>query len=226
MATLPIVTFTLLVAQRLSAAHAIITNLPPDSITAQAAIASSAPLLYRIAAALDHSMPLPARALWFTGVLLLFGRLCMGLFVARRMKSLATEPPTPDLLLTFRHLVSALESLVPFAFFTPPWFRCLLLSAGCGPSCSSLSVVSPASRPSRSKPSSPTNSPTSVVTTSTSSASSNPSSRRCSSINLLSGGSHTASASSASTAVTTWPSRSAATPSPTPAPSRSLPSSR
>ena len=103
MATLPVITFSRLLAQEYRDAHAITTVIPLDPITIDATSALSEPLFYRLTAALDRSMPV-LLALWFAGVLLLLGRLSMGLIIARQMKSLSTEPPTHELLSTFRRL--------------------------------------------------------------------------------------------------------------------------
>jgi TonB family protein len=99
----PIITFTRLLAQQYREAHAITTFSPLDPITINATGTLSEPLLYRLTSALDRSMP-ALLALWFAGVLLLLGRLSMGLIIARQMKSLSTEPAPPDLLSTFRQL--------------------------------------------------------------------------------------------------------------------------
>src|SRR5580698_1835296 len=86
----PVITFARLLAQQYRDAHAITTFIPLDPITINATGALSEPLLYRLTSALDHSMP-ALLALWFAGVLLLLGRLSMGLIIARQMKLLSTE---------------------------------------------------------------------------------------------------------------------------------------
>ena len=100
---LPLVTFTRLITAPSAGAHTTFTFTLSSTIVNPSLATPSAPLIQRIAATLDRAMP-TLLTLWFAGVLLLLARLSIGLVVARRMKSAATQPPPHDLLHTFRHL--------------------------------------------------------------------------------------------------------------------------
>jgi GWxTD domain-containing protein len=65
------------------------------------------PWLNRVAEALDRSLPW-ALAVWFIGVIALLGRLNLGLFIARRMKSDGTQPVSSELQLMFQQLSARL----------------------------------------------------------------------------------------------------------------------
>ncbi|HEY5214086.1 MAG TPA: GWxTD domain-containing protein [Acidobacteriaceae bacterium] len=64
--------------------------------------------LDQIAASLDRSLPWVLAA-WFTGVLLFLGRLNIGLIIARRIKSVATQPASPELQLVFQKVKCCLR---------------------------------------------------------------------------------------------------------------------
>jgi GWxTD domain-containing protein len=61
-----------------------------------------------MAAALDRFMPI-VLAVWLVGVVLLFVRLGIGLVIAQRMMSAATQPPPRDLLHVFHRLAHRIE---------------------------------------------------------------------------------------------------------------------
>jgi TonB family protein len=113
MAILPIITFTRIVAAEHSAANTFLISIPLNiSVTGHGIATPSEPLLYRIAAALDRSMP-AVLAVWLAGVVLLFLRLGIGLVIARRMMSAATQPPPCDLLHVFHQLARRIEVTRP-----------------------------------------------------------------------------------------------------------------
>jgi TonB family protein len=112
MAILPLVTFTRLLTASHGGAHLIIVFVPLDPVTAQSAAALQEHLLYRIANAIDRSMP-ATLAVWFAGVILLLARLSIGLFVARRMKSAVTQQPPHELRLNFHQLARRIGVLRP-----------------------------------------------------------------------------------------------------------------
>ncbi len=99
----PIATFARILSASRGSAHAVITVISVDPVTVRPIGSPSEPLLQRLAETLDHRMPI-VLVIWSAGVLLLLSRLIIGLIVARRMKSVATQPPTRDLLHTFHHL--------------------------------------------------------------------------------------------------------------------------
>ncbi len=94
----------------------------------------------QIAASLDRSLPLLLAA-WFAGVILFLGRLNIGLIVARRMKSIATQPASLELQLAFQQLkcrlrIERMVRLANSALVQVPtvigWLRpVVLIPAGC-----------------------------------------------------------------------------------------------
>jgi TonB family protein len=113
MAILPLITFARIVAAERSAANTFLISIPQSiSVTGHGIATPTEPLLYRIAAAFDRSMP-AVLAVWLAGVVLLFLRLGIGLIIARRMMSAATQPPPRDLLHVFDRLARRIEVTRP-----------------------------------------------------------------------------------------------------------------
>jgi TonB family protein len=113
MAILPLITFARIVAAERSAANSFLISIPQSiSVTGHGIATPTEPLLYRIAAAFDRSMP-AVLAIWLAGVVLLFLRLGIGLIIARRMMSAATQPPPRDLLHVFDRLARRIEVTRP-----------------------------------------------------------------------------------------------------------------
>jgi TonB family protein len=103
MTILPAVTFTRILTEPVNAAAAITLSIDATSTLTHGHAVPPAPLLERIAAALDHAMP-ALLALWCAGVAILLVRLAAGLLLASRMKSATTQPAPEDLLRTLRRL--------------------------------------------------------------------------------------------------------------------------
>jgi TonB family protein len=113
MAILPLITFARIVAAERSAAKTFLISISQSiSVTGHGIATPTEPLLYRIAAAFDRSMP-AVLAVWLAGVVLLFLRLGIGLIIARRMMSAATQPPPRDLLHVFDRLARRIEVTRP-----------------------------------------------------------------------------------------------------------------
>jgi TonB family protein len=113
MAILPLITFARIVAAEHSAAKTFLISIPLSiSVTGHGIATPPEPLLYRIATALDRSMP-TVLAVWLAGVVLLFLRLGIGLIIARRMMSAATQSPPRDLLHVFHRLARRIEVTRP-----------------------------------------------------------------------------------------------------------------
>jgi TonB family protein len=113
MAILPLITFARIVDAERSAANTFLISIPQSiSVTGHGIATPTEPLLYRIAAAFDRSMP-AVLAVWLAGVVLLFVRLGIGLIIARRMMSDATQPPPRDLLHVFDRLARRIEVTRP-----------------------------------------------------------------------------------------------------------------
>ena len=113
MAILPLITFARIVAAERSAANTFLISISQSiSVTGHGIATPTEPLLYRIAAAFDRSMP-AVLAVWLAGVVLLFLRLGIGLIIARRMMSAATQPPPRDLLHVFDRLARRIEVTRP-----------------------------------------------------------------------------------------------------------------
>jgi TonB family protein len=113
MAILPLITFARIVASERSAANTFLISIPQSiSVTGHGIATPTEPLLYRIAAAFDRSMP-AVLGVWLAGVVLLFLRLGIGLIIARRMMSAATQPPPRDLLHVFDRLARRIEVTRP-----------------------------------------------------------------------------------------------------------------
>jgi len=113
MAVLPLITFARIVAAERSAANTFLISISQSiSVTGLGIATPTEPLLYRIAAAFDRSMP-AVLAVWLAGVVLLFLRLGIGLIIARRMMSAATQPPPRDLLHVFDRLARRIEVTRP-----------------------------------------------------------------------------------------------------------------
>jgi beta-lactamase regulating signal transducer with metallopeptidase domain len=143
MAASPLITFGLLafsssaVDQTIS--HAIVEKNQMMSPGADLA-GPSMPWLNRLAESFDRSLPWVLTA-WFAGTTLLLCRLNIGLIVARRMKSIATQPAAIELQRVFHALSSRLGvvrpvSLVNSALVQVPtvigWLRpAVLLPIGC-----------------------------------------------------------------------------------------------
>ncbi len=107
MVMLPIVTFVRIVtAPRVAVPGTTISLNAFPSNNGYGADAFHQPLLQRIAESIklvDRANPI-ILALWFAGALVLLTRLTLGLILARRMKSTATQPPPPELLITFQRI--------------------------------------------------------------------------------------------------------------------------
>jgi GWxTD domain-containing protein len=143
MAASPLVTFGLLVVNSSTAdqafAYAIVQSnqllIPLTGLSEP-----TMPWVNRLAESLDRSLPWVLAA-WFTGTTLLLCRLNVGLIVARRMKSIATQPPPIELQTAFHDLSRRLGivravSLVNSALIQVPtvigWLRpAVLLPVGC-----------------------------------------------------------------------------------------------
>jgi GWxTD domain-containing protein len=143
MLLLPLVTW-----QHLAAAPRImsgeITRAPndfPSALSFQNGLTGPAePWQGRLARKLDHSVPWVI-SIWFAGVILLWGRLSIGLVAARRMKSFAALPASEELQLLLEKLSRRLEvtraiKLVNSAMVQVPtvigWLRpVILIPVGC-----------------------------------------------------------------------------------------------
>jgi beta-lactamase regulating signal transducer with metallopeptidase domain len=113
MSTLPIVTFTRIVVAEFSGANTIFISIPLNIAGTGHALANlSESLPYRIAAALDRHI-FAVLATWLVGVILLFSRLGIGLIIAQRMMSAATQAPAHDLLHVFNRLILRIEVARP-----------------------------------------------------------------------------------------------------------------
>jgi TonB family protein len=113
MAILPLITFARIVAAEHSAANTFLISIPLSiTVTGHGIATPAEPLLYRIAMALDRSMP-TVLAVWLAGVVLLFLRLGIGLIIARRMMSASTQSPPRDLLRVFHRLARLIEVTRP-----------------------------------------------------------------------------------------------------------------
>ncbi|WP_213805185.1 TonB family protein [Granulicella sp. dw_53] len=109
MTALPLLTFAHLITSHNTPYATRITLVPNSPLTnLHDGSGPSEPLLNHIARVLDQSMPrlLP---IWFAGVVLLLARLSIGLIVANRMKSAATQTPSLELHRTFHQLARRLE---------------------------------------------------------------------------------------------------------------------
>jgi hypothetical protein len=106
MAASPLVTFGLLVVNSSTAdqafSHAIVESnqlmIPLTGLSEP-----TMPWVNRLAESFDRSLPWVLAA-WLTGTTLLLCRLNVGLIVARRMKSIATQPPPIQLQTAFHDL--------------------------------------------------------------------------------------------------------------------------
>jgi GWxTD domain-containing protein len=143
MAASPLVTFGLLAVNSRAAdqtfSHAISGKnqmlIPRSDMGGQ-----TMPWIERMAETFDHSLPWVLAA-WFTGTTFLLCRLNIGLIVARRMKSIATQPVAVELQSVFHDLSCRLGvprpvSLVNSAVVQVPtvigWLRpAVLLPVGC-----------------------------------------------------------------------------------------------
>jgi TonB family protein len=113
MAVLPLITFARIVASEHSAANTFPISIPLSiSVTGHGIATPPESLLYRIAVALDRSMP-TVLAVWLTGVVLLFLRLGIGLIIARRMMYASTQSPPHELLRVFHRLARRIEVTRP-----------------------------------------------------------------------------------------------------------------
>jgi len=113
MTILPFVTFTCIIAAEHGARNTILLSIPLSITATGHGLANPPePLLYRIAAGLDRSI-FVVLAVWLTGAVLLFIRLGIGLVIARRMMSAATQPPPRDLLHVFHRLTRYIEVTRP-----------------------------------------------------------------------------------------------------------------
>jgi GWxTD domain-containing protein len=113
MTILPLITFALIIAAERSAANTFLISIPFSiSVTGHGIAIPPEPFPYRIAAALDRSMP-TVLAVWLAGVVLLFVRLGIGLITAHRMMSAATQPAPRDLLHVFHQLARRIEVTRP-----------------------------------------------------------------------------------------------------------------
>ncbi len=112
MTILPLITFARILATGNSADTLLISIPVSATVIGQGIVNPPEPLAYRIAAALDRSMP-GLLVVWLAGVVLLFVRLSIGLTIAQRMMSAATQPPPGDLLLTFDRLARRIEVTRP-----------------------------------------------------------------------------------------------------------------
>jgi GWxTD domain-containing protein len=109
MAVLPLITFARIVAAEHSAANSFLLFLSPTaSVTDHGIVTPPEPFPYRMAAALDRFMPI-VLAVWLAGAVLLFARLGIGLVIAQRMMSVATQPPPRDLFHVFHRLAHRIE---------------------------------------------------------------------------------------------------------------------
>jgi GWxTD domain-containing protein len=113
MAILPLITFASIVAAEHSGANTFLISIPLSiSVIGHGIATPPEPLPYRIAAALDRSMP-TVLAVWLAGVVLLFVRLGIGLITAQRMVSAVTQPPPRDLLQVFHRIARRIEVTGP-----------------------------------------------------------------------------------------------------------------
>jgi GWxTD domain-containing protein len=110
-AILPLITFARIVAAEQSAANTFLNSIPL-SIAVTGTASPVEPFPYRIAAALDRSMPTVV-AVWLAGVVLLFFRLSVGIITAQRMMSVATQPPSRELLHVFHRIAHRIELTRP-----------------------------------------------------------------------------------------------------------------
>jgi bla regulator protein blaR1 len=109
MAVLPLITFARIVAAEHSPANSFLLFLSPTaSVTDHGIVTPPEPFPYRMAAALDRFMPI-VLAVWLAGAVLLFARLGIGLVIAQRMMSVATQPPPRDLFHVFHRLAHRIE---------------------------------------------------------------------------------------------------------------------
>jgi GWxTD domain-containing protein len=112
-AILPLITFARIVASEHGAANGLIISIPLSIVgTGHSVGGPPEALPYRVAAALDRSMP-TVLVVWLAGVVLLFVRLSNGLITARRMMSAATQLPRRDLLRVFDRLARRIEVTGP-----------------------------------------------------------------------------------------------------------------
>jgi GWxTD domain-containing protein len=143
MAASPLVTFGLLVVNSSAAdqafSHAIVESnqllIPVTGLSEP-----TMPWVNRLAESFDRSLPWVLAA-WLTGTTLLLCRLNVGLIVARRMKSIATQPPPIQLQTAFHDLsrrlgIARTVSLLNSALVQVPtvigWLRpAVLLPVGC-----------------------------------------------------------------------------------------------
>jgi GWxTD domain-containing protein len=142
MAVSPLVTFGLLAVDSGAADPAFPRAIAESNqlLIATGLSAPTMPWVNRLAESLDRSLPWVLAA-WFTGAILLLCRLNIGLIVARRMKSIATHPPSIELQTAFHDLSSRLGiprtvSLMNSALVQVPtvigWLRpAVLLPVGC-----------------------------------------------------------------------------------------------
>jgi GWxTD domain-containing protein len=143
MAVLPALTFArLLTGEHRIGAHttALVPETSTYSILRTDLAARTEPWLERLAGQLDRSLPW-VTAVWFAGVLLLLGRLEIGLLVTRRMRSYTTQPAPAELHALLNNLRQRLGvphavRLVQSALVQVPtvigWLRpMILLPVGC-----------------------------------------------------------------------------------------------
>ena len=148
----PLITFVLLASQSNAAdqasSHAIIEDNQMLSFRSDLS-GPAMPWMERMAEVFDRSLPWVLAA-WFAGSTLLLCRLNIGLVVARRMKSIATQPVAIELQRMFCDLSRRLGvvrpvSLVNSAFVQVPvvigWLRpAVLIPVGCLTGLSSIQV--------------------------------------------------------------------------------------
>ena len=115
MTILPFITFARILATGQSADTLLIFIPVGATVIGQGIVNPPEPLPYRIVATLDRSM-LGLLVVWLARVVLLFVRLSIGLIIAQRMMSAATQPPPGDLLLTFDRLARRIEVTRPIRF--------------------------------------------------------------------------------------------------------------
>ena len=117
MAVLPLITFARIIAAEHSAANSYLLFLSPSaSVTHHVTATLPEPFPYRMEVALDRFMPI-VLTVWLVGVVLLYVRLGIGLVIAQRMMSAATEPPPHDLLHVFHRLARRIEVPHPVRLF-------------------------------------------------------------------------------------------------------------
>jgi len=138
---LPVATFARLAAAEQRTVHwSAAVEIGPAMVLPVGAVGASAPWPVRLAAALDRAVPWVLLA-WGAGVVLFVGRLNLGLVVARRMKSVATQAVGDDLQEVFEALrlrlgVVRAVTLVNSALVRVPtvigWLRpVVLVPVGC-----------------------------------------------------------------------------------------------